>query len=294
MTAGNHGLQALVENTQRCPTCGRKSFSTSRCSACNAEMASPSVSLAQHDPASIQVEPHSGIVLTAPSRQREIVAQPLTVSRPSYYQSGREISGRVLIASAPLNEPADPDHWKWLAVPAWGLVLLISPVAAGIIAWMSAGLLAAAVVIVVCIAVLRFIFSNHLLASWQCVAALRGQHIVEAVPNIAVRLRTESDHEVQLRVKGRLSGGGIVEGDRIRVAGRWRAGIFHVTQLHCARTGAAIIPIQPNSMVPALSGAAILFVTILWLHVAGVPWVVAKLDRARQFPSRVYNGFQPR
>lgn len=293
MTAGNHGLQALTENTQRCPTCGRKSFSTSRCSACNAEMASPSMSLAQRDPAFIQVQPHSGIVLTAPSGQRVIVAQPLTVSRSSY-QNGREISGRVLIASAPLNEPADPDHWKWLAVPAWGLVLFMSPVAAGIIAWMSAGLLAAAAVVVVCVAVLRFIFSNHLLTSWQFVAALRGQHIVEAVPNIAVRLRTEGDHEVQLRIKGRLSGGGLVEGDRIRATGRWRAGIFHVTQLHCARTGAVIVPIQPNSMVPALSGAAILVVMVLWLHIAGVPWVLAKLDRAGHFPRRVYDGFQPR
>jgi len=250
--------------------------------------------LAERAPGSVQAPQRSGIVLTAPSGQRGIVASPRTVSHPAHYQFGGEVSGRVLIASAPVNEPADPDHWKWLAVPAWGLVLLISPVAAGIIAWMTAGLLAAAVVVLVCIAVLRFIFSDHLLTSWQFVAALRGQHILETVPNIAIRLRAADDREVQLRVKGRLSGGGLVEGDRIRAAGRWRAGIFHVTQLHCARTGAAIVPIQPNSMVPALSGAAILVVTVLWLHVAGVPWVLAKLDRVRQFPSRLQNEFQPR
>ncbi len=290
MTGGNLVPQ-VAETALRCPTCGRKSVSASHCSACGAEVAEPLIERAH---GAVQAPQSGGGILIAPSRQRGIVAQPRTVLRPAHHQNDGEVSGRVLIASAPVNEPADPDHWKWLAVPAWGMMLLITPVVAGIIVWMTAGLLAAAVVVIVCVAVLRFIFSNHLLTSWQFVAALRGQHIVEAVPNVAIRLRMDGDREVQLRVKGRLSGGSLVEGDRIRAAGRWRAGIFHVTQLHCARTGAMLVPIQPNSMVAALSGSTILILTVLWLHVAGVPWVLAKLDRVRQVPSRIQNAFQPR
>ncbi len=293
MTAGNRAPQ-LAETALRCAACGRKTVSAFRCSACGAEVASPSAPLVESALGAVQATQRSGSILAMPSGKRGIVLSPRTVPHPAHYQFGGEVSGRVLIVSAPVNEPADPDHWKWLAVPAWGLVLLISPLAAGIIVWMTAGLLAAAVAVIVCIAVLRFIFSNHLLTSWQFVAALRGHHIVEAVPNIAIRLRTDRDNEVQLRVKGRLSVGGLVEGDRIRAVGHWRAGIFHVTQFHCARTGAAIVPIQPNSMVSAISGVAILTVTLLWLHVAGVPWVIAKLEHARQFPSRLQTEFLTR
>lgn len=290
MTGGNL-MSQVTETALRCPICGRKSVSASYCSACGAEVSAPLTERAQ---GGVQAPQSGGGILMAPSWQRGIVAQPRTVLRPAHHQNGGEVSGRVLIASAPVNEPADPDHWRWLAVPAWGLMLLITPVVAGIIVWRTAGLLAAAVVVIVCVAVLRFIFTNHLLTSWQFVAALRGQHIVEAVPNVTIRLRTDGDREVQLRLKGRLSGGSLVEGDRIRAAGHWRAGIFHVRRLHDARTGAVIVPIQPNSMVAALSGSTILILTVLWLHIAGVPWVLAKLDRVRQVPSRIQNAFQTR
>lgn len=285
MIAGNPGNPATAATAVRCPRCGRKLVSASRCSACGVEVTSPATAPVVRAPASIPFQPRSGTVTTAPAEPRRAI--PRTVSTPLQEHFGGEVSGRVLIVSAPANEPADRDHWKWLAIPAWGLVLLISPVVAGIFTWMAAGLLAAAAVVFICIAVLRYIFSDHLLMSWQFVAALRGRHIVETVPNVAIRLRTADEREVQLRVKGHLSGGGVVEGDRIRALGSWRAGIFHAMRLHCARTGAMIVAIQPNSRVPAIAGLAILFVTFLWLTFAGIPWARARLDHARQFPSRV-------
>ena len=229
--------------------------------------------------------------LTAVGTPRRLVIAPHAASRPAPLQSGEQVAGRVLIVSAPVSEPVDPDHWKWLAIPAWGLVLLISPVAAGIIAWMTAGPLAAAVVVFICISILRFTFSDRLLQSWQFVAALRGRHIVESVPNVSIRLRAADDHEVQLRVKGRLNAGSVVEGDRIRADGGWRSGVFHVSRLHCARTGAMIVPMQPNSKISALVGVSMLIVVALWLSGTGVPWVFAKFHHLRPLPTRVLTEF---
>ncbi len=283
MTAGNFANPAAA--ALRCPRCGRKIMSASRCSACGVEIALTTAPLVVRAPASIQLQPRGGFVSTLRGDPRR--AMPRTALSLSQQHFGGEVSGRILIVSAPVNEPADPDHWKWLAIPAWGLVLLASPFVAGILTWMTAGFLATALVVFICIAVLRYIFSDHLLMSWQFVAALRGRHVVETVPNVAIRLRAADDREVQLRVKGRLSGGGLVEGDRIRAAGQWRAGIFHATRLHCDRTGAIIVPIQPNSMVPAICGVVILFAAVLWLTFAGWPWVRAKLEHTRRFPSRL-------
>ena len=285
MTAGK-GTQHSSEAMQRCPVCGRRS-ATPRCSACGAEVLPSSRQLAGQVPVSVLVPQRRETGLTALGTPRRLVTASHAVRRPAPLRSGEQVAGRVLIVSAPVSEPVDPDHWKWLAIPAWGLVLLISPVAVGIIAWMTAGPLAAAVVVFICISVLRFTFSDRLLQSWQFVAALRGRHIVESVPNVSIRLRAADDREVQLRVKGRLNAGSVVEGDRISADGGWRSGVFHVTRLHCARTGAMIVPIQPNSKISALVGVAALIIVALWLHGAGVPWVLAKFHLVRPLPNRV-------
>lgn len=108
--------------------------------------------------------------------------------------------------------PADSDHWKWLAIAAWGLVHFISPAALGLLAWMTVGPLAAALIVFICISARRFIFSDRLFQSWQFVAALRG-YIVEPMPNVSIRLRIADERGVQLR-------------------GSRRSGVFHMARLH--------------------------------------------------------------
>ena len=233
MTAGKGVQQISSEAVQRCPVCGRRS-AVSRCSACGAEVLPSSRQLAGQVPVSVPVPQRRETGLTAVGIPRRLVAAPHAASRPAPLQPGEQVAGRVLIVSAPVSEPVDPDHWKWLAIPAWGLVILISPVAVGIIAWMTAGPLAAAVVVFICISVLRFTFSDRLLQSWQFVAALRGRHIVESVPNVSIRLRAADEREVQLRVKGRLNAGSVVEGDRVRADGRWRFTALCSTTLSCS------------------------------------------------------------
>jgi len=290
MIAGKGAQQISSESVLRCPTCGRRSIA-SRCSACGAEVAPSAKPLARPTPATVPARQDRVRGLAVVSTPPRLVFTPRTATPPSALQSREQVSGRVLIVSAPASEPADSDHWKWLAIPAWGLVLFISPAALGLIAWMTVGPLAAAVIVFICISVLRFIFSDRLFQSWQFVAALRGRYIVEPVPNVSIRLRVVDEREVQLRVKGRLSAGSVIEGDRVRAEGHWRSGVFHVARLHCVRTGAVIVPMQPNSKFPALVGVGVLIVVALWLYGAGVPWLLSKFHQVREIPNRVSTEF---
>jgi hypothetical protein len=192
-----------------------------------------------------------------------------------------ETSGRVIIARQAPHEPMDFDPWRWVAIPAWGLLLLISPVAISIIVWWAYGFVAALAVGFVLLSVLRYVFSDRLLQTWHLTAALNGRHIVEPMPVLMLRVRQWNEREIQLRVKGQLDGGTLLEGDRIRATGRWRSGVFRVRQVYCERTGAEIIPHQPNAFLLAVSGTVLLLLTCLWLWLAAYPWVMARFDEAR-------------
>ncbi len=199
---------------------------------------------------------------------------------------GSEISGRVIIIRQAPHEPMDFDPWRWVAIPVWGLLLLITPVAGAIIAWHAAGFLAALGVAAVSLLVLRFIFSDRLLQSWHLTSALNGRHIVEPMPVLMVRLRQWDEREIQLRLKGQLVGGTLMEGDRIRAAGVWRVGVFRVRRISCERTGAEIVPRQPNAFRLAVVGACVLLVVGLWLWLAGLPWVTGQVNGFRSSFSR--------
>jgi hypothetical protein len=184
-----------------------------------------------------------------------------------------EVRGRVIIARQSPNEPMDFDPWRWIAIPVWGIVLLLSPLAAAILVWQSFGVLPAACVAACSLIVLRFIFSDRLLQSWHLTAALNGRYIVEPMPVTMIRLRLHDSREVQMRIKGQLIGGTVMEGDRISVSGSWRSGVLHTRQINCERTGATIVPRQPCARGLALAGLCVLTGAALWLYVAGVPWV---------------------
>lgn len=170
----------------------------------------------------------------------------------------------------------DFDPWRWVAIPVWGIVLLIAPLVAAILVWQSLGFLPALGVAACSLLVLRFIFSDRLLQSWHLTAALNGRHIVEPMPVTLARLRLTSGREVQLRIKGQIAGGSIIEGDRLAVFGPWRSGVLHVRRIECERTGATIIPRQPCARGLALAGLAVFAGAGLWLYFAGVPWVAGQ------------------
>ncbi|HPA16168.1 MAG TPA: hypothetical protein PLU30_00375 [Verrucomicrobiae bacterium] len=176
----------------------------------------------------------------------------------------------------------DFDPWRWLAIPVWGLILLISPVVGAIWIWQSSGFVPALGIAVGSIVVLRFVFSDRLLQSWHLTAALNGQHVVEPMPVTMVRLRSWEGHEVQLRLKGHKAGGTIFEGDRILATGTWRGGVLRVRLIKCERTGATIIPRQPSAKTLALAGLCVLLAGGAWLSFVGVPWVIGEMGAFRR------------
>jgi len=184
------------------------------------------------------------------------------------------ISGRVLYLSPLSHEPMDFDPWRWLAIPVWGLVLLLVPIAGTLAAFLASGPLAAVTVAILLFLTLRFVFSNRLIDSWHFVAALNGRHMVEPMPVQVVRLRQWDGREAQLRFKGIFANGAVMEGDRLEAFGRLRNGVLHVIEAHCERTGARISPQQPNARGFALVGSACLAGMALWILAMGIPILV--------------------
>lgn len=269
----------------RCPTCGRPAVSRGTCSACgfivvgNQQEIVPSVSSAV-----IQSRPFE-LSSTAGSHQ-SLAASVADIRRiirndSWLHLAGSETSGRVIIARQTQPEPMDFDPWRWVAIPVWGLLLIISPVAISVIVWWAYGFATALGVGAVLLLVLRYVFSDRLLQTWHLTAALNGRHIVEPMPVLMLRLRQWDGREVQLRVKGQLDGGTLLEGDRIRATGRWRSGVFRVTGVYCERTGAVITPRQPNAFLLAAIGSVCLLLTCVWLWLGAYPWVLARLDETR-------------
>jgi len=231
--------------------------------------------LATSGPSSIQVTTPAALaqtesmlqatsVLYGTPESARLIEMPAGGSRHS-------VSGRVLLALQEPTQPADFDPWRWVAVPAWGLILFLLPPTAVLAVWQAAGLLPAVAIGVVFLALLRFIFSGRLLQSWELIA-LHGRHVIEPMPVTMLRVRTMEDREVQVRLKGHLQGGSTAVGDRVAVQGRWRHNVLQASRLQCERTGAFIIPIQPCGFRSAMSGSLILLCMALWLSFAGVPW----------------------
>lgn len=282
MTVGKH-MSALA---CRCPICGRLATANEACPACGGTLVAPS----QQVIASVAVAERPTFEvsrISAPLMRSEALAarvrQPVTDFRDNPFAlfRGAEVSGRVIILRQAPQEPMDFDPWRWVAIPAWGLLLLIMPLAGAIIAWQSYGLVSAVGVAVVSLIVLRFVFSDRLLQSWHLTAALNGRHIVEPMPVLMVRLRQWDEREVQLRLKGQLDNGTIMEGDRIRASGRWRSGVFRVRYVFCERTGAQIVPRQPNAFLLACVGVGLLIFASLWLLFSGWPWVAEQFHHFR-------------
>jgi hypothetical protein len=271
----------------RCPECGRRAVIAGICRACgDSQIAVPPTGASAlveervHTPSNNLVTHRTAELVNTnpfePARQREpqlATLQPTGFNRP-------EVRGRVVIVRQASNEPMDFDPWRWIAIPVWGLVLLISPIAIPIIVWQSFGFLPALGVAACSLLVLRFMFSDRLLQSWHLTAALNGRNVVEPMPVTMLRLRLQDGREVQMRVKGQLIGGTVIEGDRIVAAGTWRSGVLHARRIHCERTGAMITPRQPRSRGLALTGLCVLLAGALWLYVAGIPWVT---DQAQSF-----------
>jgi len=168
----------------------------------------------------------------------------------------------------------DFDPWRWLAIPVWGLVLLLVPIAGTLTAFLAGGPLAAVTVAILLFLTLRFVFSNRLIDSWHFVAALNGRHMVEPMPVQVVRLRQWDGREAQLRFKGIFANGAVMEGDRLEAFGRLRNGVLQVIEAHCERTGARISPQQPNARGFALVGSACLAGMALWILAMGIPILV--------------------
>lgn len=268
-----------IAGAERCSNCGRRSVLGGLCPACGHGESLTREEIVPSDPVPIVSRRTFSASLTG---GRSTVALPAkSILRPGVdlpddpWASIRstEISGRVIILRQAPQEPMDFDPWRWVAIPVWGLVLLLTPVVVGIIIWKSSGFLAALGIAVVLLIVLRFMFSNRLIQSWRLTSALNGRHIVEPTPVLMVRLRQRNDREVQLRLKGQLTGGTLMEGDRIRAMGMWRAGVLGVRRVFCERTGAEIVPRQPNAFYLAFGGTCVLLIASLWLYFAGVPWV---------------------
>lgn len=265
-----------IQSVQRCGKCGRRSVSAGACSACGQTVKSDATLARSERRQQLRSFESQGLIIP----HREIIATVLRPSATPVSNSAaitadvaRRIRGRVIVAKSSANEPMDFDPWRWIAIPSWGLIILISPVIGAIIAWQAVGFLGAAIVAVITFFVLRFMFSNRLLQSWYFVSALNGRNVVEMMPVTMIRLRQAEEREVQLRLKGQLQGGSVIEGDRISAAGRWRRGVFHVRHISCERTGATIIPKQPNARGWAIAGLCVLGAAGLWLHFIGGPWV---------------------
>jgi len=236
-----------------------------------------------------------------PGSQSPAIVQSYPITRPEVRQReaspifpwGVEISGRVIIVRQGPHEPMDFDPWRWVALPVWGIVLLVAPVAIAILVWQTFGFLPALGAAVIALIVLRFIFSDRLLQTWHLTSALNGRHIVEPMPVLMARVRRSDEREIQLRLKGYLRGGTLMEGDRVRATGNLRRGVLNVQSIICERTGASIAPRQPNARTLAIAGVCVLMATIVWLVLAGIPWVTGQADvisaslRQTAFPDNV-------
>lgn len=280
--AGNTSTTAV---STRCPRCGRRSSVAGACMVCGASEDSVRqeiVATPRTAPAAFAPAGSAFITAIQPLRAATLSASPRSI--PTATTGSAEISGRVIIVGQSANEPMDFDPWRWIAIPTWGLVLLISPVVLAILVWQSFGLILALGVAVCALFVLRFLFSNRLLQSWHLTAALNGRHIVEPMPVTMLRLRQGDDREIQLHLKGHIHGGAVMEGDRIIAFGTWRRGVLRVRRIGCERTGATIIPHQPNARALAICGIGVLLAGGLWLYAAGIPWVK---EQARSFRESV-------
>lgn len=275
----------LPKIATRCSSCGRRSVIEGLCSECGDESHLPlravtalpaeSEELTQSFFSSesqtlAEIQPPSALALGS-SRSKRTGFSPWSA----------EIYGRVIIVRQAPHEPMDFDPWRWLAIPVWGLSLLTTQCAIAIVVWQTYGFLVAISFAVISLLILRFIFSNRLMQSWHLTAALNGHHIVEPMPVLMARLRKTDEREIQLRLKGHLRGGSLMEGDRISATGSWRKGVFRVNAIICERTGASICPHQPNARLLAIIGSSSLLLGVLWLYFAGAPWVNHEIDRVR-------------
>jgi len=275
----------------RCPECGRPHLRAGNCRACGHRepvVADRDSTEAQEtdQPFGGSSFPLDGLTLghfglpegrslsPAPAAPGSfpINGSPDSVSRVMPLHRGEDsVSGRVLYLSPLSHEPMDFDPWRWLAIPVWGLVLLLVPIAGTLAAFLASGPLAAAAVAILLFLTLRFIFSNRLIDSWHLVAALNGRNMVESMPVQVVRLRQWDGREAQLRFKGIFANGAVMEGDRLDASGRLRNGVLHVSEAHCERTGARISPRQPNARGFALVGSACLAGMALGILAMGIP-----------------------
>ncbi len=285
MTAGNSSTSTAT----RCPTCGRRSVARGICSACGGISVVNRQEIIPGTPPTLAIRPNFHVSLTSGQQLgRQLSSSPGTRPRADSpgdslsFVRGSQISGRVIIIHQAPHEPMDFDPWRWVAMPVWGLLLLITPVVASIIVWRSAGLLAGLGVALVSLIVLRYLFSDRLLQGWHLTAALNGRHIVEPMPVLMARLRLRDEREIQIRLKGQLTGGTLMEGDRIHAFGTWRAGVFRVNRISCERTGATIVPRQPNAFALALAGGCLLLAAVLWIWLSGLPWIQ---QQAHEFQS---------
>ena len=268
-----------AETALRCPACGRRSVQRGVCSVCGSgELHNPAaITPAEARPVAIfnpvpeAITPRASSELAAPRYSRTPSTEPEWTWDSILGDS--EAQGRVVVVRQGPNEPMDFDAWRWIAIPTWGLLLLLAPAVVSIVVWQSSGFFPALAVAVCSVAILRFLFSDRLLQSWHLTAALNGRHIVEAMPVTMARLRHLDGREIQLRLKGHISGGSLMEGDRVVARGSWRSGVLRVRRIDCERTGATIVPRQPNARALALTGLCVLSACGLWLSTIGVPWV---------------------
>lgn len=275
----------------RCPSCGRRSVTEGHCTACGKGSSLPRPELmiaAPREPAVFHpfAPAHFPQSLDSPTEATPPDRRPTAVHDLEWIPKfGREdVRGRVVIVRQGVNEPMDFDLWRWIAIPTWGIALLLAPLVIAIFVWQSFGILAAAGVALCSIFMLRFIFSDRLLQSWHLTAALNGRHVVETMPVTMIRLRLQDSRELQIRIKGQVSGGMVIEGDRVAVTGSLRSGVLHARRIHCERTGATIVPHQPCAQRLALAGLCVLLIMAVWLILAGVPWLA---DQAQSFRASV-------
>ncbi len=268
----------------RCQKCGRRMGESGKCQSCGNAVPNAHRGTTQHLAGTLPIQTTSAIQSVSRNElsrtERRLSGAsilhgtpvPLGVTELSPVLPKKSVRGRVLISSQEPTQPADLDLWRWISVPAWGLILFLFPPTAVLAVWQSAGLLAALALGVVFFALLRFVFSGRLMQSWEFVSALHGRHVVEPMPVTMLRIRTGNDREVQLRLKGHLRGGSTVVGDRVAAQGSWRHQVLHVSRLQCERTGASIIPVQPCAFRSAVSGSVVLLSMVVWLSLVGLPW----------------------
>jgi len=273
-----------VSQKTRCSHCGRIGILDMRCTFCGISEAQQTGIVTQsRKDLSIPYTSASPSVTGSIIRKENVPAtgfiQEQKQHRPNH--QGSELRGRVIIAQQASQEPMDFDPWRWVAIPVWGIVLLMSPVILGIIIWKTSGFLVSMLIAFLVILTLRFIFSNKLLQSWHLVAAFNGRRIVESMPVLMVRLRTSNNREIQMKLKGQLSGGILMEGDRIIAQGAWSNGAFKPRRIFCERTHATITPRQPNALIIAVCGFFTLLILSLWLYFSGIPWASSQITQFR-------------